>query len=171
MKKILLAMSIVAVSFAANAQKNEGGFHVAGGVHVGLPIGDFGDVSSFGIGAQLQGEYMFAESVSGTITTGYTSFMGKEVDLGAGGKYKYPATGYVPILAGVRFYAAPSFFIGAKLGYGLLTGSGDSEGAFNYQPEIGYNAEKFQVAVGYNALSKNGSSLAHIGLTAMYKFN
>lgn len=180
MKKIFLALSIVAVSFAANAQSNEG-FHVAGGLHVALPLGDFGKASSFGVGAQVQGEYVFAENISGTFTTGYTSFMGKSVDEPTGydintGQYTYskvklPATGYIPFLAGIRFYAAPSFFIGGKLGYGLLSGGGESDGAFNYQPEIGYNAEKFQVAAGYNGLSKNGASLSHIGLSVLYKFN
>lgn len=171
MKKIFLALSIVAVSFAAKAQSNEG-FHVAGGLHLGLPIGSFGDTHNFGIGAELQGELGLADALTGTFTTGYTSFMGKSVDLGGGfGTYKVPAVGYIPILAGVRFYAAPEFFIGAKLGYGLFTGSGSSSGGFNYRPEIGFNSEKFQLALGYNGVSVTGGTLAHLGLSALYKFN
>ena len=78
--------------------------------------------------------------------------------------------GYIPILAGVRVYPSTNFFIGAKVGYGILTGDG-STGAFNYEPQIGYNGTKIQVAVGYNGLSKDGGTLSHLGLSAIYKFN
>jgi hypothetical protein len=74
------------------------------------------------------------------------------------------------ILAGVRVYPSANFFIGAQAGYGLLTGGGDSEGAFNYQPQIGYNAPKFQLALNYNGLSKDGETISHIGLTGIFKF-
>ena len=170
MKKLTLALSIIATSFIASAQSNEGAFHFAGGLHVGLPVGSFGDSHSFGIGAELQGEYNFAETLSGTITTGYTSFFGKEVSIPGFGTYKYESVGYVPILAGVRVYAAPAFFIGGKIGYGIFTGTGNPSG-FNYRPEIGYNGERFQLAVGYNGVSVTGGTLGHIGLSALYKFN
>lgn len=87
------------------------------------------------------------------------------------GEFKMDAVGYIPILAGVRVYPSPNFFIGAKAGYGILTGNGESEGAFNYEPQIGYNGTKFQLALGYNGLSKDGSTMSHLGLSAIYKFN
>jgi hypothetical protein len=173
MKKLLLVLSIVGASvFSANAQDNSStGFHFGGGLRLGLPVGDFADGWSFGIGAELQGEYMFTEKVSATVTTGYTAFMGKDIDIPGGGSVKMDGVGLIPILAGVRVYPAPSFFIGGKIGYGILTGNGDSEGALNYEPQIGYNGTKFQVALGYNGLSKDESTLSHMGLSVIYKFN
>ena len=133
-----------------------------------MPIGDFGDTHSFGVGGELQGEYSFSEKVSGVVTTGYTSFFGKTVDFGFG-EIELESVGLIPIIAGVRVYPTTNFFIGAQAGYGILTGGGDSEGAFCYQPQIGYNGNRFQVALNYNALSKDGSSLSHIGLTGIFK--
>jgi hypothetical protein len=169
MKKLLfLAVSFTALTITANAQPKEG-FNLGAGLRASLPIGDFSDSHSFGLGAELQGEYGFAENFSGVFTTGYSSFFGKKYDIG-GMEFKADAVGYIPILAGVRYYAAPSFFIGGQLGYGLLTGNGDSEGAFNYQPQIGYNSGSFQVALNYNALSKEGSTISHLGLAAIFLF-
>lgn len=150
-----------------NAQE---GFTFGAGIRLALPIGDFGDTHSFGIGGELQGEYFFSEKVSGVITSGYTSFFGKDYDVPGFGTIKVESVGYIPILAGVRVYPSAQFFIGAQAGYGILTGGGDSEGAFNYQPQIGFNGSKVQVALSYNGLSKDGSTLSHIGLTAIYKF-
>ena len=170
MKKVFLAFAIAVISLgSANAQDN-GGLHFGGGLRVALPIGDFSESHSFGIGAELQGEYMFSEMFAGTFTTGYTSFMGKDYDY-MGMTVKGKSMGYIPILAGVRVYPSTNFFIGAKVGYGILTGGGSSEGALNYEPQIGFNGEKFQLAVGYNGLSKDGSTTSHLGLSAIYKFN
>src|SRR5688572_21776200 len=99
MKKVLFVFAIAMLSFGAvNAQEAAaGGFHFGGGLRLAIPMGDFKESHSFGIGVELQGEYMFSDMVSGTITTGYTSFMGKDlgeymgVDLG-----KAEAIGYIP---------------------------------------------------------------------------
>ncbi|HEX6193993.1 MAG TPA: hypothetical protein VFZ42_16585 [Chitinophagaceae bacterium] len=165
MKKLFLVAALVVAGFvSANAQ-----FTFGAGLRLGLPVGDFSETHSFGVGGELQGEYNFSEKFSGVITTGYTSFFGKTIDFGFG-EVDVDAVGLIPIIAGVRVYPSTSFFIGAQAGYGILTGGGESEGAFMYQPQIGYNAEKFQLALNYNALSKDGSTLGHIGLTGIFKF-
>jgi hypothetical protein len=169
MKKVLFVFAIAMLSFGAvNAQESAaGGFHFGGGLRFALPLGDMADGSSFGIGAELQGEYMFSDMVSGTFTTGYTSFLGKTVE-----GVKSPSSGYIPILAGIRVYPSPTFFIGAKAGYGIVTVSGfGSSGAFNYEPQIGYNGTKIQLALGYNGLSQTGGTSSHMALSAIYKFN
>ena len=168
MKKVLFVFAIAMLSFGAvNAQESSGGVHFGGGLRVALPIGDMSNTTKFGIGAELQAEYMFSEMISGTFTTGYTSFMGKDYEYMPGLTIKGESTSYVPLLAGLRVYASPNFFIGAKAGYGIVTGGG----AFNYEPQIGYNGTKIQVAVGYNALSGDAGTSSHIGLSAIYKFN
>jgi hypothetical protein len=173
MKRFILVFSIITVSFIAGAQKTSEsatGVKFGGGLRVGLPLGDFGDSYSLGIGAELQAEYMFTPTVSGTFTTGYTNFIGKSESFG-GFTFKNPSLGLIPILVGARVYPAPDFFIGGKLGLGIFTGSSSSSTGFSYEPQVGYNAEKFQFSLGYNGWSKNGGSLNHLGLTGIYKFN
>lgn len=168
MKKIfLIATIMIAGVISVKAQE---GFKFGAGVRLALPIGTFGDNYSFGVGGELQGEYGFSEKFSGVFTTGYTSFFGKTVNLGAFGSVKIPSLGLIPILAGVRVYPSPQFFIGAQAGYALFTGSGNSSGAFDYQPQVGYNGTNIQVALNYNGATKSGSTNGHIGLTAIYKF-
>ena len=169
MKKIFVAAAcLFALTFTASAQPQEGlGF--GAGLRASLPIGDWSDGYSFGIGAELQAEYGFSPNLSGVFTTGYSSFIGKKVDFGFG-EERVDALGYIPLLAGVRYYAAESFFVGAQVGYGLLTGSGSSSGAFNYQPQVGYNASNYQVTLNYNGLSKNSVTNSHLGLAFIYKF-
>lgn len=171
MKKIIFLFSLVALVTAANAQKKNtaGRFHFAAGINAGLPMGDFNESHSFGIGAELQPEYALSQKFSLYGSAGYTSFFGKSIDLGEGGKYDVPNAGLIPILAGARFYPAPQFFIGAKAGIGLLSSDGESESAFNYQPQVGYNAKKFEVNLGYNSLSKDGQSLSNLSLSILYK--
>jgi hypothetical protein len=82
MKKVLLSAAILFMGFiTANAQ---GEFKFGVGVNIGVPVGDAGDISSFTVGGELQGEYKFSEKASGIATTGYTHFIGK--DLGGGVK-------------------------------------------------------------------------------------
>lgn len=133
-----------------------------------LPVGDFHLSHSIGVGAELQAEYKLSPQASLTGTTGYTNFMGKSETFG-GYKYKYSSVGYIPILVGARVYPSENVFIGGKAGYGILTGGG-SGGAFNFEPQVGYNANKFQLAVGYNALVDDGT-LGHLGVSAVLKFN
>lgn len=135
------------------------------GIRAGLPVSDFEEFTSFGAGIVLQGEYGFSNVISGVATTGYTSFFGKDY---GGGKTK--ATGYVPILVGPRLYPVKRFFLDIQIGYGLLTSSGNSDGYFNYQPQVGYNAARLQVAIHYNSLSEKGGTLNHLGVAGIFKF-
>lgn len=176
MKKCLLILAISTVSFlGAQAQTNKEGFTFGGGINLALPLGDFKTSHSFGIGAQLQGEYMFSENLSAVATTGYTSFFGKSqtFDNGLGGTttYKAPSAGLIPILVGARFYPSEQFFVGAQIGYGIFTGGGgNAPKGFEYRPQVGFNAESFQVILHYDGVSVTGGTLSHLGLTGIYKF-
>jgi hypothetical protein len=161
MKKTLLIVAILLMGFmSANAQ---GEFKFGAGVNVGVPVGDAGDISSFTIGAEIQGEYMFSEKASGIATTGYTHFIGK--DLGGGIKLSY---GAVPILVGARVYPSEQFFIGGQIGYAFFTGDASS-GGFAYKPQVGYNAGNAQITLSYNGVSNNGT-ISWIALSGVFSF-
>lgn len=164
----LLLIFIISAVISVNAQAPDG-LQFGAGIRLGVPTGGFENTHSFGVGIEAQAEYGFEKNVSGIATTGYTTFFGKDFTV-SGVTIKSKTVGYIPILAGIRFYPANKVFIGAQVGYGILTGNGNSTGAFNYQTQIGYNGDKFQLAASYNALSKNSATTAHIGLTGIYKF-
>jgi hypothetical protein len=169
MKKIFFLATLLVAAIAVNAQIDASkNVQFSGGVRFALPIGDFNLSHSVGVGAELQAEYKLSPKASLTGTTGYTNFIGKSLDF-LGYKFKMDAVGYIPILVGARYYPSDNLFIGGKAGYGILTGAG-SGGALNFEPQVGFNANKFQLAVGYNALVDDGT-LGHLGVTAVYKFN
>ena len=73
MKKVVLTSAILfAGIISVNAQSD--GLKFGAGLKAAAPIGDFGKVSSFGIGAEGQGEYMFSSNVSGVASIGYTHY-------------------------------------------------------------------------------------------------
>ena len=176
MKKLFLA--VIAFSFSVigvQAQSKNQGFTFGAGLDLSLPTGNFGTGYSFGIGGQVQGEYMLSDNLSGIGSVGYQSFIGKSqtIDFGGGPQsFKNPSAGLIPILVGARFYPSEQFFIGAQIGVGLLSfgGGGGSTSGFDYFPQIGYNAGPIQFALGYNGVSVTGGTLAHLQLSAVYRF-
>jgi hypothetical protein len=171
MKKILLALTVISIStLTASAQMAQGDFQFAAGLHLALPTGDLNTTHSFGIGAHIQGEYAFSENLTGVATTGYTSFFGKTISDGFGDNFKVSSVGQIPILAGARYYPSEQFFFGAQIGFGIWTGGGSSTSGFEYRPQVGYNADQFQVILAYDATSVTGGTLGYLGLTGVYKF-
>lgn len=176
MKKILLAFAVLFASvITTKAQMAAGDFKFGAGIHLGLPIGDFHNVSSFGIGGELQGEYAFSENLTGVATSGYTYFVGKDL----GGGYKINS-GHIPVIVGARYYPSEQFFFGAQIGYGHYSysvsgsngygGPSGGSGGFEYRPQVGYNANPIQFILSYDGTSVSGSTNSQIGLSAIYTF-
>jgi len=166
MKKILLsAIAFMAFGFAAQAQ--EGGFQA--GIHLGAPMGDAGDFSSFNFGVDVSYLWAVGDDFSAGLTTGYTHFLGKDYDTGFG-EVKADDFGYIPVAATGQ-YSFDAFFVGADLGYAIYAGSGDGDGGFYYQPKVGYHiAEKLDLYVGYKGISVDGGSVSALTVGAAYKF-
>ncbi|HEX2846909.1 MAG TPA: outer membrane beta-barrel protein [Chitinophagaceae bacterium] len=175
MKKLFLAITIVTVSLTASAQK--GNNQIGVGVDLGLPTSDFGDAAKFGFGGYLKGLYGIGSAGQITLTSGYTTYSAKdEVLTGSGAdKIKY---GIIPILAGYRhnfdgFYAEP------QLGYSIfrakMEGGGmsvsNSEGMFTWAVGLGYAMSGFDAGVRYQSGSKDGSTIAVVGIHIGYNFS
>jgi hypothetical protein len=191
MKKSLFSFAIACFTFiAAHAQSSDQPFTLAVGLSPSLPLGDFGKGYSFGIGGQVQGEYKFSDQVSGVATTGYSVFFGKTQSqtvytVDANGNLvatnvsaKNPNLGHIPFLVGARFYPTESFFIGAQIGYGILSGGGTTRSGFEYRPQVGYDTGVLQFILSYDGVSLGnykgipGTAMTYsqLGLTALYKF-
>lgn len=165
MKKIILsAVAVFAFGFA-NAQ--EGNFKV--GAHVGLPMGDIKDGYSLNIGADVAYVWNVADKFSAGVTTGYSTYLGKTVDIAGIGSFKAENSGFVPIAVTGQYSVSDDLFLGADLGYAIFTGSDSSNGGFYYQPKFGYQAEKFEVYAGYKGISVDGGSFSSINLGFNFK--
>jgi hypothetical protein len=170
MKKVIVSLSaLLLIVGATKAQdKNNEGFHFGAGIQVAIPTGDLGDVAGVGFGPKIQGEFKVSENFSVVGAASYNFFT----------KKNEVSTTVLPIQAGIRYYIASGFFVGAEVGYTnvhtKVTFAGQSAsgstGAFSYNPHIGYDLGTIQLELGYNAASKNGSTLSFLGLSGVYKF-
>ena len=147
----------------AQSEKGKPSFNA--GIELGLPVGDFGDFYSIGIGASVQAELPVAESFSATGTVGYSSFSPKSdfKDLGA------DAAGFIPVKVGGKYFFSNNFYGAAQVGVSIGTGDG-SETAFAWTPGIGVIFSKIDAGIRYESWTKDGGSLDQIGLRVAYKF-
>jgi len=154
MKKVILSLAIIALAtVGAQAQKkhsseSEGAFKVGVGLDLGIPVSNL-DGSSFAIGADVLAEYGFTSQFALTGDIGYTRILAK-----SGGS----DFGIVPLRAGLRVYAAPDFYFGAKIGAGFVSGSGSSFTSTAYSFGAGYKfSSALDLGASYDGYSKNGS--------------
>ncbi|MDB5203347.1 MAG: hypothetical protein JWQ27_2756 [Ferruginibacter sp.] len=165
MKKLFVLAALTVASFAVNAQSP---VKLSLGVDGQLPIGDFSDIYSFGIGGSLQADYNVDPELALTLSAGYLNFSGKTVN-----NFKYPSFGMVPVLAGIKYYFAPQVYGSAQLGLSFGTDKGDGSN-FTYAPGIGYkfsnNVDALLKYTGMSVKGSSNSSFNTIGLRLAYTF-
>lgn len=161
MKKTLVALAVlVGGLFTVNqvSAQRAPGHEIQIGVSPMLPLGDFGDLTSFGIGADVQYAYNFDESIAATVSAGYNHFLVKS-------EYKdmFDDPGYVPVKAGVR-YGIGQFYLHPQLGVTVATAEG-AGAAFTYGIGAGANlGAKTDLSLRYEAMSKNSATTSFLGL-------
>lgn len=174
MKKLLSIIAvfmITAISVQAqdNMSSSSKPFMIGIGVDAGLPIGKAGDVYSFIIGGSLQGEYKVASDLGLTLNAGYKSWSVKKSLTGAGVSSTF---GFVPILAGIKYYFTPAVYGSGQLGITFSTESGGGS-AFTYAPGIGFQISKnFDILAKYTGMSAKGGggTLSDVGVRLAYSF-
>lgn len=157
MKKVLL-VGAIALFGAVNAQ-TAGNFKL--GAHIGLPVGDSSDFSSFLAGVDVAYMWPISADFNLGVTTGYSAWFGKSGT---------DTVSMIPIAAAAEYKFSPQFSLGVDLGYGLLFASGASDGGFYYQPKVAYHFGPGEVYLGYLGLSNNGSNDGAITLGYAYSF-
>ena len=180
MKKhfLLLVAATVILSVSAFAQGMSVGVNVEGGI----PMGDFADISSFGIGGTGVFVYNVDPNLSITGRVGYLNFSGKDIDL-VDFKLK-TSYGIIPVLAGARYYFMPEgdtrVYGAAELGIYMLSVKASttvlgysvdvtsSESKFGFAPTFGAQFKvgdkmNLDAHVNYSYVSTEGSALNWIG--------
>jgi hypothetical protein len=159
MKRLFLAMAVIAISTATQAQKKT---TLSIAANAGIPVSS-PSVYSFAVGGDLQADFAAATGLKITVSGGYENFSIKS-SFGSG------STGVVPLLAGAKFNLGSDKIYGhAQLGYGFSTQSGGG-GSFAYAPSIGYYfSPNFDGSIKYLAFSNHGT-FGEIGVRLAYNF-
>jgi len=125
MKQLLgLLVVTVLVTSLATAQfgPEKGKMTLGPALEFALPLGDFSDLASFGVGGTARFEYGLQPKIALTGNIGYIWFSGESTEL-----YDYSISA-IPLIAGVKYSFAPQFFVSGELGFWFTTVSGDYTG-------------------------------------------
>ena len=146
MKKLII-IAAMAVFGLSSAQE---GFKL--GAHIGVPVADAGDVSSFNLGLDAAYMWNVAPSFDLGIASGYTHFIGK-----SNNGYKFDDFGFIPIAASGKYrFSGSPVSLGLDLGYGISTKDG-LDGGLYYQPKVAYNFSQGELYLGYQGVSNDFS--------------
>jgi hypothetical protein len=170
MKKLFLALAIITLGATTlKAQKSSTPIIWSVGAEASLPIGNFQDVYSFGIGATVQGEYKAADELGLTLNTGYINYFGKSITFG-GVSIDANDFGMIPLLAGVKYHFSPQLYAQGQLGAAFSTTSGGGT-SFAYTPGVGFTLSRnVDLLVKYLGLSQNNETLHSIGARLAINF-
>ena len=174
MKKLFLTGAL-ALFGLMSAQKTESGFRL--GVNAGIPVGDFGKLTTFTAGVDLAYLYPLAENFRLGVATGYSHYFGKKtktdlilVTL----KNEVPDVGIIPVAATAEFTLGDSnVFLGADLGYAFFTKKDfkNENGSFYYQPKLGYSFDKrHDLYFSYKGFTRNNANAGSLNLGYAYNF-
>jgi hypothetical protein len=157
MKKLILAMAVIAISTATVQAQKKTALSIA--VNAGIPTTTG---LSFAVGGDLQADFAATEGLKITLSGGYENYSAKS-SFGGG------SFGLIPLLAGAKFNLGSDKVYGhAQLGYGVATEGGG--GGFMYAPSIGYYfSPNFDGSIKYLGFSNHGS-IGEIGVRLAYNF-
>jgi len=161
--KIHLLFVLFVMAVMVNAQtKNDSTSKIGIGGMIGLPTGVMSTGYNLAYGFDLKAEFGVAPNLAITLSAGYLNWVGKS---GYGG-----TTSLIPALGGLKCYFSDKVYGSAEAGLSFSTNSGGGN-AFTFSPGVGYKVtDKFDVMLKYQDASKNGVSIAHLGLRAGLTF-
>ncbi len=189
MKKLLFVTTVIMMLFTVSTPANSQQMRVGVQIGAAIPVGDWSDWVSTGIGGIGTFHYVLNQKISLTGALGYYSFSSKEDmsnAIGAWGDYSYSV---MPIVVGIRYGLGKeneSFqpYLGGELGFHVVSGSwkvnivgysaevSESETDFGFSPIIGFkfNVNK-DVDLDINAKYSFISDFGHLVFNAGVIFN
>ncbi len=164
----ILLLTITASKAQEVAKVKTNDWRLGVGINLGTTLGDFDKTYGLTLGGDLKLQRDITESLSGTLTTGYTNFFAKKDFKDFGGK----DFGIVPLKAGLKVFPTKGFYISAEVGAGFGVQEGAGTG-FLYSPGIGVAfAKDFDISARYEAVSfKNDVTLGQVALRFAYAFS
>ena len=171
MKKTCLTLFLTVILFGSFAQTHrrnvstgsEAISHFSIGFEAGLPIGENGKPYSSIFGGSLQYEYMPANNIGITLNGGYLNYAFKS-------SYGGSSIGFVPLLAGFKYYFTPGVFFHGQFGAAIGTSRGQGT-SFAYAPGIGFAiTPQLDAELKYMGISNSGGTLGDVGVRVAYNF-
>ncbi|MCL6273170.1 porin family protein [Muricauda sp. 2012CJ35-5] len=166
MKKLVL-FSLVLV-FGAMSTYSQGRFQAGG--HLGLPVGDAGDLATFAIAIDLAYILEIDDNISAGPRIGYSHSFGDEANIG-GFTVDIEDVQFLPIGGRAQFDITDQFLARAELGYALGINDGN-DGGFYWSPQAGYSiTETIDLILSYRSVSLDGDSWDIVSLGVDFWFN
>ena len=129
------------------------------GLTAGVPMGDAKDISSFNVGVDVRGQYLFTPHFGVGIASGYNHFFGKD---------EFDDFGVIPLAGFARYYfQTEGVFVGADFGYGFLTNV-DNSGGLYFNPQIGYHNKKWNIYGYYQNTFAEDIAIRSLGVGVTY---
>lgn len=166
-KTLLFAMMLVGLS---NVNAQQGHFKI--GTHAGIPVGDFGERYSFNFGIDAAYLWKVSHTTEIGIATGFSNYFGKDLSstyMGYSYNTNFGDARIIPLAGTVKLKSPDTFFIGTDIGYAFFLIDG-LNGAFYYQPKIGFDFNKSELYLGYKGMSHDGTAIGSINFGYAYNF-
>ena len=161
MKKLALYSSMTL--FSMSLIYSQGSFQAGG--HLGLPIGDAGDLATFAIALDLAYILEIDDNISAGPVAGYSHSFGDEVNVG-GFNVEVDDVQFLPLGGRAQFDIADQFLARAELGCAVGINDGN-DGGFYYSPQFGYSiSDAIDAILAYRGVSRDGGSWDIISLGA-----
>lgn len=153
MKKFVLFT--LALTFGVLTVQSQGRFQAGG--HLGLPVGDAGDLATFAIALDLAYILEINDNISAGPAIGYSHSFGDEIDTGLG-SIEIDDVQFLPIGGRAQFNITDQFLARAELGYALGINDGN-DGGFYFSPQVGYSvSDGLDIIAAYRSVSVDGGS-------------
>lgn len=160
MKKLLLLGAFLIVSTSSLFAQE---FNL--GASAALPLGDAGDLTTFGLNIEANYLTDVSEQFDVGATVGYHHYFGDSMDIPGFGSIDIDDFSFIPVAASARFNASEAFTIGADLGYGIGISPDGNDGGFYYAPKVQYGiSETIDIVLAYKGVSLEGGSFDSITL-------
>ncbi|WP_242091722.1 hypothetical protein [Aestuariivivens sediminicola] len=173
MKKLLFVIiavfgfsNISAQGGEDNSQNSNSGEGFNLGLHVGIPVGDWDDLSSFTLGLDVSYLFNLGEGLDVGLATGYINFFSKDFD-----GFEVEDLGVIPVALSSRIVLGEDWFFGADVGYGIITNEGSDGGGFYYYPKIGLRIGSADIFGYYQSMIKDSIDASSVGIGATFNLN
>ncbi|RBQ08758.1 hypothetical protein [Pedobacter miscanthi] len=128
------------------------------GAEIGLPSGNFSNLSGIGLGASVKADLPVSEDFTLTLNAGYMNFFGKKNQL-----FNVEDLSYIPLKGGFKYQLGESFYAEGQLGAAVPLNK-DQKTLFAWSPGIGNQfklagGNKLDLGIRYEAWTGKSSTV------------